>query len=289
MRLLNTSQRLSKLVFTTFSAFIFSCFSAHAASSINTTDESPNSTTQVFQLSPHTAQYQAFSGRKKLGSGTRTVTSQSTDKSTRYTLSFTSVARWLFLSDKRTEASQFEIIDNKVKSYQFTLDRSGTGSSKHYKVNYDYDKKQVSNAKGHVINGIEWQSHWLDPMSEQMQIEIDLSQQALDDSLIGKTLDYHFLNRKAQPQYRTYQITELSKEELPVGELQVIKIRRVYPEGEKKKIKEMWFAPSMNYLLVRMIKKDGSDKFDMVIQEYKDDASTPKNTTPKNAAKKASK
>jgi hypothetical protein len=126
-------------------------------------------------------------------------------------------------------------------------------------------------------------------MSEQMQIEIDLSQQALDDSLIGKTLDYHFLNRKAQPQYRTYQITELSKEELPVGELQVIKIRRVYPEGEKKKIKEMWFAPSMNYLLVRMIKKDGSDKFDMVIQEYKDDASTPTNTTPKNAAKKASK
>lgn len=235
--------------------------------------------TLPFHLTPHIAHYQAFSGRKKLGSGTRTLSVTNQADTTLYTLSFTSIAKWLFLSDKRTESTLFERQNNQIKSHKFTLDRSGTGPNKHYEVSFDYDKKQVRNKKSHVMNGIEWRSAWLDPMSEQLQIELDLSQLALKETLIGKQLEYHFLNRKAQPQYRVYEIVELTEEELPIGPLNVIKLRRQYPEGEKKKIKEMWFAPSMNFMLVRMIKKDGSDKFDMVIQDFKKSEPTPKPPT----------
>lgn len=268
---------VSKLVFTfiiSTSIIGFSANSAQHEASKLAQPKAASTSTQpaTFSLFPHTAHYTAFSGRKQLGTGTRTLTSEKKGSATHYTLSFTSIAEWLFLSDKRTETTQFERVGNHIKSHQFILDRSGTGPNKHYEVNYDYQKKQVTNAKGHVINGLDWQEYWLDSMSEQVQIELDLSTLPLDQTIIGKTLDYHFLNRKAQTQFRTYEVTEINKEELPLGELQVVKIRRVYPEGEKKKIKEMWFAPSMNFILVRMIKKDGSDKFDMVIQTITNDA-----------------
>lgn len=259
---------LRQLVFTCVVVTIF--FNTYAQAYTQTTAINPPYSakpTSVFSSSNYKATYQAFKGRKKLGSGERIVTHQYRNNKPYFSVSFTSIAKWLFLSDKRTETTEFSIDGNKIKSHQFTLDRSGTGPDKHYAVYYDYTNQHIKNVNGHVVNGISWQTHWLDPLSEQLQIELDLSQLSLDKSLIGKTLDYHFLNRKAQPQYRTYQITEITQAELPVGEQQVIKIRRIYPENEKKKIKEMWFAPQMNYMMVRMIKKDGSDKFDMVIQD----------------------
>lgn len=204
-------------------------------------------------LSEFNAEYKAFQYGKELGTASLMLESLGRD---RYRLSYQSKVSLFFLSDKRKEVSLFSFNNNQIKPFKYTYERTGFGSDSSLVAEFDRKKNRV------LINkeeSVEWQSEF-DNQLYRLDIQLQLSQGK-------KQFAYDLINSRGQK--RHYDMLVLGREqlELPYGMLEGVKVKIVRENAKRETY--AWFAPSLNYQLVRLQQfKEGEEQGDIQLSSF---------------------
>ncbi|MFY8272615.1 DUF3108 domain-containing protein [Pseudoalteromonas sp. SSDWG2] len=177
-----------------------------------------------------------------------------------YKLSYRSDIEWMIFSDERTESSRFAYHDGDVKPLDYVLEREGTGPDKTYKVSFEHDAQQVFTNKSKYPIEIEWKADFQDVLSYQIALRKGLAN--------GETkFAYPIVDKKGNSREYMFEVVGTEAITLPIGNVETIIVKRLYDSDKRQAI--AWFAPSMNYMMVRMFKgKDGVEQFVVELAEY---------------------
>ena len=163
---------------------------------------------------------------------------------------------WLIFSDTRSETAIINIKDNQVIPLSYDYQREGTGRDKYYQWQYDLAGKTATDMKKDKKISLDFTDGLLDKLSYHLQNRIDLINNPEQKRFI-----YPVISTKGS--IKNYQYQYDGKEELilPYGLVKTIRLKREIVE--KKRITYAWFAPELNYLLVKLYQvKGGSEQFE---------------------------
>ncbi len=216
------------------------------------------------EVKPYIANYKLFRSGEEYGTAKRELFALDS----LFRLRYESSINWMIFSDERYETSEFIIDGNQVKPLKYEMERKGTGPDRSYEVVFDRENKKIvgpskrrKRKKGQEESPTSnWNENWLDPISYQQQLYIDLK--------LGKTeFTYQFVNRKGQEHEYIFKVTGTEPLVLPYGKVEAIKVERIY-EGDSERQTIAWFAPALDYALVRIWKgKSGVEQFDIQLSE----------------------
>ncbi|NTS76059.1 DUF3108 domain-containing protein [Catenovulum sp. SM1970] len=237
---------------------VFACNNATAAPTTNNnkiqlSNNAPTSTT------PFIAKYKVSRGSLSLGTAKRQLSQIKDDE---YVFSYASDLSFLILSDERAETSQLKISDDKlVQPLKYRFKREGTGSNTQTILEFDPQTGKVKDVNLNREVECEEEVHWLDQISYQLQLKLDLEQ--------GKqSFSYYFIDDEKKEKH--YEFVKVGKEKLtlPAGDLDTIKLVR--QRNNKKRVTELWFAPELGNLLVRIRQtKNGDEQLDAQLKSAK--------------------
>ncbi|TNF98396.1 MAG: DUF3108 domain-containing protein [Gammaproteobacteria bacterium] len=131
-----------------------------------------------------------------------------------------------------------------VREYRYDQ----TGREKHVKLYFDWEKQRVTND----IDGDRWKMNILDGTLDKLSVNLALMA--------------HMKQHQSNTSFavadggklKTYIFNVAGKEmiETPLGHISCIKIKRNKRGRAKNKETTMWLAPSLNYLIVKLEKKN---------------------------------
>ncbi len=206
-------------------------------------------------LQPYKASYTAYKWGDDVGEANIELSKLGENQ---YSLLYTSKVSKFFLSDKRSEHSIFSVDEKSVVPSQYFYSRSGTGPDKSLKVTFS----QNENGEIHVDNGNAFV--WNGEFDNQIY-RLDIANKLAD----GRTsLEYDFINYRGE--LRHYGVKVINEEvlSLPYGEVEAVKVKLI--RDSKKRETFAWFAPSLNYTLVRLQQfKDGDEQGDLKLKSFK--------------------
>lgn len=211
------------------------------------------SVAQANALPTFDAEYTAFRYGKKLGYALLSV--ENVDDET-YRMEYHSKVSLFFLSDKRTEISDFAFIDDKIVPKNYRYSRTGTGSNKSIKVVFDAGKEKIFIDKE---PGIDWQDQF-----DNQLYRLDLQQKLAQGQ---KEFSYQVINYRGQE--RDYHLKVMGTEQLtlPYGMLEGIKVEIVRHNSTRETF--AWFSPQLNYQLVRLQQfKDDKEQGDIQLKTF---------------------
>ena len=211
------------------------------------------SVAQASALPTFDAEYTAYRYGKKLGYALLSV--ENVDKDT-YRMEYHSKVSLFFLSDKRTEISDFAYVDDKIVPQNYRFSRTGTGSNKSIKVVFDASEDKIFIDKEPAID-------WQDQFDNQLY-RLDLQQKLAQGQ---KEFNYHVINYRGQE--RDYHLKVMGTEQLtlPYGMLEGIKVEIVRQNSTRETF--AWFSPQLNYQLVRLQQfKDDKEQGDIQLKTF---------------------
>ncbi|GGF58329.1 hypothetical protein GCM10011338_08250 [Alteromonas lipolytica] len=215
-------------------------------------------------LTPFEAVYYAYKWDDNLGSAKISLEQLSEGL---YSLTYQSKVSKFFLSDKRFEHSIFLVEDDHLIPQQYNYSRTGTGPDKNLKVEFPaQDGGQIQIENDDESFSLPWQGE-LDNQLYRLDAPIRLARGE-------KELSYDFINYRGQQ--RNYGLQVLGEEivDLPYGKIQAIKVQIV--RNSKSRMTLAWFAPALNYQLVRLQQfKDGDEQGDLRLKAYSTTSSAP--------------
>ncbi|WP_169338555.1 DUF3108 domain-containing protein [Rheinheimera baltica] len=216
----------------------------------------------IAPLSEFNADYIVYRAGKKHGDAKRYL--KTTEQG--YQLGYSSDISWMIFSDKREETSDFVINNGQIQPLRYIMQRSGTGPNRYYELNLDPVKKTLSEGANQKQKAVNWQDDWLDQISYQLQLVLDLK--------AGKTdFNYTVLNRSGNTKEYHYKVVAEEMLPLPYGNIKTLRIARIEQNSDKQIY--AWVAPELDYMLVRLWRgEDNVEQFD--VQLYKLDI-TPEN------------
>lgn len=200
------------------------------------------------------AQYKAFQFGKELG--TASLKLEWLGRS-QYRLSYQSKVSVFFLSDKRKEVSLFSLADNIITPYKYTYERTGFGSDKELTAEFN---RQQNTIRINKETSLDWQQQF-DNQLYRLDIQFQLAKGK-------KEFSYDIINSRGE--LRHYNLLVLGKEQLdlPYDMLEGIKVK-IMRETTKRET-YAWFAPSLNYQLVRLQQfKEGEEQGDIQLSSYR--------------------
>lgn len=203
--------------------------------------------------SPFIAHYDAWRHNNNIGSAELSLKSSGGNF---YELKYSSKVSRYFLSDRRYETSLFSFSDGKITPIAYDFKRTGTGPNKSLNVKFDATKKTI------ILKEQDNQT-WEGEFDNQL-FRIDISRQLAQGK---KEFEYKFLNYRGQK--RAYVIEALEKEilNLPYGSIEAIKVRVNRDSNSRQTY--AWFAPSLDYVLVRLQQfKDDDEQGDIRLKTY---------------------
>ena len=215
------------------------------------------------EIKPFIAKYKLYRSGKEHGTAERELFVLNS----LYRLRYESSIEWMIFSDERFESSEFKVENNQVKPLNYKMQRKGTGPDRSYSVTFDRENKKIIGPKKRrnkrrkktVPGAQKWNENWLDPISYQQQLNIDLQ-------LGKKDFKYAFINRKGAEHEYVFKLTGEELLMLPYGSVKALKVERVYEDSDRQTI--AWFAPELDYALVRIWKgKSGVEQFDIQLSE----------------------
>lgn len=174
---------------------------------------------------------------------------------------------YFIFSDTREEKSTLTIDNNIVSPKQYIFERTGTGPDKY--LQWTFDKKQNSASYRKEKDENDFHEITID-FSKNLQDKLSYHlQQRL--SLINNPQQKHFVHPVIQKSgnIKNYVYEYDGEEELtlPYGNIQTVRFKREVVE--KKRITYAWFAPELNYLLVRLHQiKDGVEQLEARLNTY---------------------
>lgn len=210
---------------------------------------------ETVPLSSFNADYLVYRAGKQHGEANRYL--KTTEQG--YQLGYSSDISWMIFSDKRQEVSDFTVTDGAIQPLRYVMTRSGTGPNRYYELNLDPVAKVLSEGKARKPKATQWQSDWLDQISYQMQLVLDLR--------AGKTeFTYNVLNRHGDSKPYHYKVVAEETLPLPYGNIKTLRIARIEENSDKQIY--AWVAPELDYMLVRLWRgEDNVEQFD--VQLYK--------------------
>lgn len=177
-----------------------------------------------------------------------------------YEVTYHSEIEWMIFSDVRKETSKFTYKDHAISPISYTMERSGTGPDKDYSLEFDNPNKIVNSSENEYPLEYEWTNEFQDSLSYQVQVREELK--------MGKTnLSYPLIDKKGN--LRDYNFEVVGKEviPLPIGNIEAIKVKRLYDNDKRQAL--AWFAPEMDYMLVRMWKGEkGVEQFEVQLKSF---------------------
>lgn len=222
-------------------------------------------------LFPFKATYSILHKSKKVGTAIREL-EKLTDNTYRY--SYTTDIEWLIFDDKRTEESIVTLSNNNVIPQHYKYIREGTGRDKFYEWSYDIANNSATDIKKNKTQSIEFPENIQDSLSYHLQHRLNLIKNAEQKNFVYPVV-------KTSGKIRDYAYEFDGKEEimLPYGLIKTIKLKREIPD--KKKVTYAWFAPDLDYLLVRLYQvKGGTEQFEAQLMVFDSTIErTIKNTT----------
>lgn len=229
--------------------FILSCFAIIQFSPLANAEEGTQ-----FRLIPFESEFVAFRHGSDIGNVSISLR-QKSDK--QYELIYESDVSRFFFSDKRTEKTLYSASESNLLSpIAYEYQRTGTGPNKNLQVKFDY-KQQLA-----TINDDEPVA--IDNHIDNQLFRIDISRQL---ALGEKEFVYNFINYRGEK--RRYEIRTLQREELklPYGRVDSIKVK--VARESNKRVTYAWFAPKLNYSLVRLQQfKEDKEQGDIQLKAF---------------------
>lgn len=171
--------------------------------------------------------------------------------------------KWLIFSDKRSETTIVSINNNQVTPLHYNYTREGTGRDKRYQWQYNLAKKTATDLKNDKKIVLDVTEGLLDKLSYHLQNRLDLIINPEQKRFIYPVISTRGFIKNYEYQYD-------GKEELilPFGSVTAIRLKREITA--KKRITYAWFAPKLNYLLVKLYQvKEGEEQFEAQLSTLK--------------------
>lgn len=210
------------------------------------------------QLVEFEAEYVVYRFGRSLG---KAKLSLKADKDNLYRLDYYSKVSAFFLSDIRSETSFFSVDNTQLQPHTYSYSRSGTGSNKSTKIQFDAEKLEVIVNKAQPID-------WLGQLDNQLyRLDVQLK------LAYGKReFVYDIINNRGE--FRHYELKVVGKEQLdlPFGMIEGIKVKILRNNSSRETI--AWFSPQLNYQLVKLKQfKDGDEQGEIRLKYFKSENS----------------
>lgn len=208
------------------------------------------------QLTPFQAEYLVYRFGRSLGHAKLSLQAEQGEQ---YRLDYYSKVSAFFLSDIRSETSFFNYSEGIMQPKTYAYSRSGTGSDKSNKIQFDAKNAQIIINQGQPIN---W-SGQLDNQLYRLDVQLKLA--------AGKReFSYDIINNRGE--LRHYELQVIGKEQLdlPYGLLEGIKVKIIRNNSSRETI--VWFAPQLNFQLVKLKQyKDGDEQGELQLRKFSTD------------------
>lgn len=205
------------------------------------------------QLTPFEAEYLVYRFGRSLGQAKLSLQAEQTNQ---YRLDYYSKVSAFFLSDIRSETSFFSYQNGKMQPQTYAYSRSGTGSDKSNKIQFDAENSKIIINQGQPIN-------WLGQLDNQLyRLDVQLKLAS------GKReFSYDIINNRGE--LRHYELQVIGKEQLdlPFGLIEGIKVKIIRNNSSRETI--AWFSPQLNYQLVKLKQyKDGDEQGELRLKRF---------------------
>ncbi len=204
-------------------------------------------------LPAFSAQYTVLHKSDPVGTAVRKLSYQA-DGSVNY--HYKTQVKWLVFSQTRSETSILTINKNQVTPQHYTYTREGTGKDKRYEWRYNAVENKAEDIERKRSHNIDFSNNLQDKLSYHLQHRLNLIADAKQKSYI-----YSVINTSGTIKDYTYQYDGEEELILPYGLVKTIRFKREIKE--KERITYAWFAPELNYLLVKLYQtKAGNEQFE---------------------------
>ncbi|NMR25306.1 DUF3108 domain-containing protein [Pseudoalteromonas sp. NEC-BIFX-2020_015] len=208
-------------------------------------------------LTQYEASYDVLRKGENHGKAIRTLKKLDDDT---YEVTYHSDIEWMIFSDSRKETSRFIYGNTKITPLNYTMERKGTGPDKDYAIEFDNEKKIVNSSQSKYPLDCEWTDEFQDSLSYQVQVREELK--------MGKTsFSYPLIDKKGNRRDYNFEVVGKETISLPIGNIEAIKVKRLYDNDKRQAL--AWFAPEMDYMLVRMWKGEkGVEQFEVQLKSF---------------------
>jgi len=163
---------------------------------------------------------------------------------------------WLIFSDSRKESSIISLNNQIVTPTHYQYKREGTGRDKSYEWQYDLAKKSATNVKTKQTLNIDFPENIQDKLSYHLQHRFNLIKNPTQKHFV-----YPVIGTSGTIKNHVYQYDGKEEVMLPYGTVEAIRLKREVVE--KKRITYAWFAPELDYLLIKLYQtKAGVEQFE---------------------------
>jgi len=164
---------------------------------------------------------------------------------------------WLIFSQKRTETSIISVEKNRVIPQFYSYKREGTGKDKYYKWQFNAQENTAQDlGRKRKVTPLDFSNNLQDKLSYHLQHRLNLIADATK-----KQYTYPVVSTSGSVKDYTYQYDDEEELMLPFGLVKTVRFKREVKE--KKRVTYAWFAPELNYLLVKLYQtKKGTEQFE---------------------------
>lgn len=210
-------------------------------------------TTQDVPIAPFKAQYNILHKGDPVGKGYREL-SQHDDGKLEY--SYYTNLKWMIFSDKRKETSIVYVNQNQLELNEYKFERSGTGKDKKYRWQYFPEQNKAHNIVKDKEVIVDFSEGIQDKLSYHLQQRLSFIENPKQDAF-----DYNVISTSGKIKNYRYEFVGEEELMLPYGLVKALKYKREV--AEKERVTYAWFAPELDYLLVRLYQiKEGVDQFE---------------------------
>ena len=173
-----------------------------------------------------------------------------------YELSYESNVSRYFLSDKRYETTRFMSTDSGLLPIDYHYKRTGTGPNKGLSLTFNRAQNKIQIDDYQTLD-------WNGELENQL-FRIDFPQKL---ALGLNSAQYDFINYRGEKRQYILEVIETDNLSLPYGQITAVKV--VIGRESSKRVTYAWFAPSLNYNLVRLQQfKDDKEQGDMQLSAF---------------------
>ncbi len=163
---------------------------------------------------------------------------------------------WLVFSDNRSETSKISLKNQQVTPQHYVYIREGTGRDKSYEWSYNLAEKTAKDIKKNRQITLYATEGLQDKLSYHLQHRLNLIKNPKQKRFV-----YSVISTSGTIKDYAYQYDGEEELMLPYGLVKTIRLKREIVE--KKRVTYAWFAPELNYLLVKLYQiKSGAEQFE---------------------------
>ncbi|MEW6992035.1 DUF3108 domain-containing protein [Colwelliaceae bacterium 6441] len=222
------------------------------------TENQNNSDKREKVIPAFTAKYALLHKSDQVGDGIRTL---SYDDKGLAQYSYNTKIKWLIFSDERQEKTTVRIDKNRIIPISYDYQRTGTGKDKSYKWQYDTVNNTATNIISKNTIAVDFSQNIQTPLSYHLQQRLDLINTPKQE-----LFNFSILKSKGSIKDYTYQYDGEEELLLPYGAVKAIRLKR--ESSNKTRITYAWFAPELDYLLVKLYQtKSGAEQYEALLTE----------------------